>query len=125
MVAKQKALNIELPELAFSVTGSAIVTPKLIDDKKKYLNIKQVVVIFGMTETCAAGFQTQLNDDDDTVKDHVGLLENHLEAKVIDKDGKTVPFGQPGEMCLRGYCTMLKYWNDEEKTREVLSADKW
>ena len=36
-----------------------------------------------------------------------------------------VPFGTPGELCIRGYCNMQDYWEDEEKTNEMLSKDGW
>ena len=49
----------------------------------------------------------------------------HVEAKVVDLDGKIVAPGQRGELCIRGYCVMLNYWNDDAKTDEVLSADRW
>lgn len=48
-----------------------------------------------------------------------------MEAKVIDVDGRMVPFGQPGELCLRGYANMLGYWNDEAKTKEMIGPDHW
>ncbi|XP_055681833.1 medium-chain acyl-CoA ligase ACSF2, mitochondrial-like [Lutzomyia longipalpis] len=55
----------------------------------------------------------------------VGCAFDHLEVKVIDSDGKLVPFGTPGELCTRGYSTMIGYWENEEKTREVLGTDGW
>lgn len=36
-----------------------------------------------------------------------------------------VPFGTPGELCTRGYSTMLCYWNDEENTRKTITEDEW
>jgi medium-chain acyl-CoA ligase, mitochondrial len=50
---------------------------------------------------------------------------NHTEAKIVDENGNTVPFGTPGELCLRGYCTMLGYYDDDKKTKEIIDADRW
>ena len=36
-----------------------------------------------------------------------------------------VPMGTPGELWVRGYNVMLGYWNDEEKTREIIDRDGW
>ncbi len=47
------------------------------------------------------------------------------QVKVIDESGCVVPIGERGEMCTRGYTTMLNYWNDPEKTQEVISEDRW
>lgn len=44
---------------------------------------------------------------------------------MVDVDGHVVPFGQPGELCIRGYMTLMDYYDDTDKTREVLSADRW
>ena len=48
-----------------------------------------------------------------------------MQVKVIDEYGKVTPVGEKGELCIRGYCVMMGYWNDPEKTREVLGDDRW
>ncbi|CAG2061146.1 unnamed protein product, partial [Timema podura] len=50
---------------------------------------------------------------------------DYLEVKVVDTDGKVVPMETPGELMVRGYNIMLGYWGDEEKTAEVMGADRW
>ena len=44
---------------------------------------------------------------------------------VADSDGKPVPIGESGEILSRGYCVMLKYWNDEEKTAAAITKNNW
>lgn len=39
--------------------------------------------------------------------------------------GLIVPLGTPGELMIRGYCVMLEYWQDEAKTRECITKDRW
>lgn len=48
-----------------------------------------------------------------------------LVAKVVDENGKAVPFGTKGELWIRGYCVMLKYYNDEEATKKTINKDGW
>lgn len=48
-----------------------------------------------------------------------------MEAKIVDKQGNIVPTGVQGELAVRGYLVMSKYWNDPEKTAEVIDDDKW
>ena len=55
----------------------------------------------------------------------VNYVQEDFEAKVIDEDGNVVPFGTPGELCVRGYANMVGYWEDEEKTNEMLGKDGW
>jgi fatty-acyl-CoA synthase len=46
-------------------------------------------------------------------------------VKIVDSDGRVVPRGQSGELCTRGYSVMLGYWEDKEKTSEVIEATGW
>jgi fatty-acyl-CoA synthase len=50
----------------------------------------------------------------------------HLEIKIVDPaTGLTVPRGEPGELCTRGYSVMLGYWENPEKTAEAIDAARW
>lgn len=118
-------MSLDLPEIEFSIVGAAICTPKLVKDAKKYLRIKHFLSNYGMTETAACGFQSLHGEDEKVVMEHVGKVADNVEVKVVDKDGHAVPFGTPGELWIRGYCTMLGYFEEEKKTKEVLDADKW
>jgi fatty-acyl-CoA synthase len=70
--------------------------------------------------------QTRADDDLDRRVSTVGAIHPFLEAKIVDPvDGLTVPRGTAGELCTRGYSVMLGYWNEPEKTREVIDAARW
>lgn len=125
LVAKQRELKLDLPEIAFVNSGGAICTPKLVRDAESVLKAKKFRSIYGLTETTSAVFQSMPDDDNTKVQEFVGRVANHVEAKIIDQDGNAVPFGRPGELCLRGYFTMMEYWGDEAKTKEVMNSDKW
>lgn len=82
--------------------------------------------MYGLTESTAAVFQSlAIEEDEEKATSTVGYISDHLEVKVVDAENNIVPRGTPGELCLRGYCIMLGYWEDEEKTKEVLGADRW
>lgn len=125
LVAKQKELNFQLPKIEIANTGGAICTPQLVKDIENHLNVEKVRSIYGLTETTSAVFQSMLHDSNENLQSTVGALCDHVEAKVIDQNGNIVPFGQPGELCIRSYLTLIDYFDDEEKTKEVLGADKW
>ncbi|XP_069687354.1 medium-chain acyl-CoA ligase ACSF2, mitochondrial-like isoform X2 [Periplaneta americana] len=80
---------------------------------------------YGMTETSPLSFASLSTDPIDKVGTTVGYIMEHVEAKVVDDKGKSVPFGTPGELWIRGYLTMLGYWNDDKKTEETIGRDKW
>ncbi|MBR0936645.1 AMP-binding protein [Bradyrhizobium jicamae] len=81
--------------------------------------------VFGMTETSPVCLQTAANDPIERKVGSVGRIHPHVEVKVVDADGRTVPPGTPGEFCTRGYSVMLGYWNDPQKTLESIDADGW
>jgi fatty-acyl-CoA synthase len=56
----------------------------------------------------------------------VGRVHPHVEVKVVDPTtGRTVPRGEAGELCTRGYSVMIGYWNDQEKTDEAIDGQRW
>ncbi|MFV8309463.1 AMP-binding protein [Mycobacteroides chelonae] len=90
------------------------------------MHMAGVSIAYGMTETSPVSCQTLFDDDLDRRTATVGRVHPHIEVKIVDPDtGETVPRGQSGELCTRGYSVMLGYWNDEAHTREVLDADGW
>lgn len=78
-----------------------------------------------MTETSAAAFFSMPNESDEKSFNTVGHLQNHMEAKVVDTDGNVVPMGEPGELYVRGYATMLEYHSDVKATTATIGSDKW
>jgi len=90
------------------------------------MGMAEVTICYGMTETSPVSTQTGADDDLDRRTSTVGRTHPHLESKVIDPDsGLTVPRGTPGELCTRGYSVMLGYWNEPQKTAEVLDQARW
>ena len=90
------------------------------------MGMTEVTICYGMTETSPVSTQTGADDDLDRRTSTVGRVHPHLEVKVVDPaTGLTVPRGEPGEFCTRGYSVMLGYWNEPEKTAEVIDAARW
>ncbi|MCZ2810594.1 MULTISPECIES: AMP-binding protein [unclassified Modestobacter] len=90
------------------------------------MGMAEVTICYGMTETSPVSTQTAAEDDLERRTSTVGRVHPHLEVKVVDPNtGLTVPRGQTGEFCTRGYSVMLGYWDEPEKTAEVLDAARW
>ena len=89
------------------------------------MNMKEVTIAYGMTETSPVSFQCHADDPLDKRVSTVGRIHPHVEVKAIDEDGKIVPVGQPGELCTRGYSVMRGYWDDNERTSETIDASGW
>jgi fatty-acyl-CoA synthase len=89
------------------------------------MNMREITIAYGMTETSPVSFQSAVDDPLERRVSTVGRIQPHLEAKIVDSEGRIVPRGQSGELCTRGYSVMLGYWDDEEKTDEVIEAAGW
>lgn len=89
------------------------------------MNMREVGIAYGMTETSPVSFQTAMDDPLERRVSTVGRVQPHLEVKVIDESGAIVPRGQPGELCTRGYSVMIGYWDDPEKTAEAVDEEGW
>ncbi|MFO3724685.1 fatty acid CoA ligase family protein [Pseudomonas sp. HLMP] len=89
------------------------------------MHMAQVQIAYGMTETSPVSLQTGPDDDLEVRVTTVGRTQPRLESKIIDADGHTVPRGQIGELCTRGYSVMLGYWNNPKATAESIDVDGW
>ena len=87
--------------------------------------IEEMTICYGMTETSPVSTQTRTDDSFDRKVGTVGRVGPHLEVKVVDPaTGEEVPRGEPGEFCTKGYSVMIGYWEQPDKTAEVL-VDGW
>ncbi|WP_030252560.1 AMP-binding protein [Streptomyces violens] len=90
------------------------------------MHMAEVSICYGMTETSPVSTQTRRDDDLEHRTETVGRVLPHVEVKVVDPaTGDTVPRGEPGELCTRAYSVMLGYWEEPERTAEVIDADGW
>ncbi|AUM17679.1 AMP-binding protein [Rhodococcus ruber] len=90
------------------------------------MGMAEVSICYGMTETSPVSLQTRSDDTIDQRVSTVGRVGPHLEVKIVDPaTGLTVPRGEPGELCTRGYSVMLGYWNQPDKTADAIDAARW
>ncbi|MFI6876468.1 AMP-binding protein [Streptomyces sp. NPDC050400] len=90
------------------------------------MHMAEVSICYGMTETSPVSLQTRRDDDLERRTGTVGRVLPHIEVKVVDPvTGVTLPRGEAGELCTRGYSVMLGYWGEPEKTAEVIDAGRW
>lgn len=126
--------ELEHPQFAefdFSTlrTGIMAGSPCPVEVMKKVtslMNMDEVTIGYGMTETSPISTQTRADDSFDCRVSTVGRVHPHVEIRVADPEtGATLPRGASGEFCTRGYSVMLGYWNNEGATRKAIDADGW
>jgi fatty-acyl-CoA synthase len=90
------------------------------------MHMSEVTICYGMTETSPVSCQTKADEDMERRVSTVGRVHPHIEVKVVDPEtGVVRPRGTPGELCTRGYSVMLGYWEEPEKTAQVIDAARW
>jgi fatty-acyl-CoA synthase len=70
------------------------------------MNMSEVTIAYGMTETSPVSFQSYVDDPLDKRVSSVGRIHRHVEVKIVDEVGATVPVGVQGELLTRGYSVM-------------------
>ena len=115
-----------LSSLRTGVMAGSLCPPEIMKRVQSEMNMKEVSICYGMTETSPVSTQTQIGVPFEKQVSTVGTVQDHLEIKIIDPEtGEIVPRGESGELCTRGYSVMLKYWNDPEKTKQSLDENRW
>jgi fatty-acyl-CoA synthase len=89
------------------------------------MNLGEITIGYGMTETSPVSTQTLIGDTLDHQTATVGKVHPHVEVKIVDAEGRIVPAGTKGEFCTRGYSVMLGYWDDEERTAQAIDNAGW
>lgn len=109
-------------------TGIMAGAPCPIEVMKRVMNemhMNEVTIAYGMTETSPVSFQSAVDDPVERRVSTVGRVHPHLQVKIVDTNGRVVSHGTQGELCTRGYSVMRGYWDDPEKTHEVLDDAGW
>ncbi|MGO4778697.1 AMP-binding protein, partial [Lysobacter sp. 2RAB21] len=89
------------------------------------MHMQQVTIAYGMTETSPVSFQTVPEDPLARRVDSVGRVHPHVEVRVVDDHGDTVPRGEIGELLTRGYSVMQGYWGDPKRSAEAIDREGW
>ena len=115
-----------LSTLRTGVMAGSLCPPEIMKRVQSEMNMKEVSICYGMTETSPVSTQTKIGVPFEKQVSTVGTVQDHLEIKIIDPEtGKIVNRGESGELCTRGYSVMLKYWNDPERTKQSLDEERW
>ena len=128
-IAELGVPEFELYDLSSLRTGIMAGSPCPVEVMKQVIermNMDEVTIAYGMTETSPVSTQTGADDSIDQRVGSVGRVHPHVEIRVADPEtGETVARGESGEFQTRGYSVMEGYWNEEEKTAQAIDAEGW
>ena len=116
----------DLSSLRTGVMAGALCPPEIMKRVKEQMNMHEITICYGMTETSPVSTQTRIGVPFEKQIHSVGTIQDHIEIKIINPETKAiVPRGESGELCTRGYSVMLKYWNSLQATAQVIDEQRW
>ncbi|MBV1916996.1 MAG: AMP-binding protein, partial [Sphingomonadaceae bacterium] len=114
-----------LDSVRVSVTGASTVAPSIIEAIHSELGIPIVLNGYGLTECCGTATMSTAGDPPEILTTTVGKAVEGVEVEIMDDAGNILPCGETGEVMIRGKNVMLGYLDDEEATKEAITADGW
>jgi fatty-acyl-CoA synthase len=116
---------LDLSSLQTVMSGAAVVPAALVRRVTETFGCRTTIV-FGQTELHGVISQTQLDDSPEDQSETIGRPLPQVEVKITDPvTGEVMPVGQVGEICARGYQTMLGYFGMPQETAAALDGDGW
>jgi fatty-acyl-CoA synthase len=118
--------NYDLTSLRTGIMAGSPCPIEVMKKVQSIMHIPEMEIAYGMTETSPVSTQTRVGTPLDKQVSTVGQIHPHLEVKIVDPEtGLTVPRGDTGELCTRGYSVMLGYWNNEVSTNKAIDKARW
>ena len=115
----------DMSSMRTGVMGGAPCPIEVMKAVRAKMHMPGVTIIYGMTETSPVSFQSNVDDPVEKRVSTVGRIHPHVEVKIVDGNGATVPLGEQGEIVTRGYSVMRGYWDDPERTDEAIEQGGW
>ena len=116
----------DLSSLRTGVMAGALCPPEIMKRVKEQMNMHEITICYGMTETSPVSTQTRIGVPFEKQIHSVGTIQDHIEIKIINPETKAIVLrGESGELCTRGYSVMLKYWNSPQATAQVIDEQRW
>ncbi|KAM7308225.1 medium-chain acyl-CoA ligase ACSF2, mitochondrial [Ixodes scapularis] len=124
MIKEQQEGKYDVSSVRKGIMGGDSCPLEVVNNAMTTLNMQQFQTLYGTTEMGPAITCTDRAESTEQWIETVGKPLDHTEVKIVDSQGRIVPFNQSGELCARGYGVFKGYLKQEDKTREVV-RDNW
>ena len=114
--------RIDFSHLHLTLGGGMAVQRAVAERWKKTTGVT-LVEAYGLTETSPAACINPM--DLAEYNGSIGLPIPSTDACLKDEDGRLVPLGEVGELCIKGPQVMKGYWNRPDETANVIDGDGW
>ena len=114
------------PTTLKSVTSGGAPVPVAVMEQVKERMGTDIAIVFGQTESHGGITLTLPQDSFERKSATVGIPYPLVDVKIVNPaTGATVPVGERGELCCRGFLVMAGYYKMPEKTSDAIDADGW
>ncbi|HID97993.1 MAG TPA: AMP-binding protein [Thermodesulfobacteriaceae bacterium] len=118
--------RFDLTTLRTGIMAGAPCPPELTKQVMEKMHCREILIGYGETEASPLTHLTEPDDSLDRRINTVGRNLPHQEVKIVDTvSGRTLPLGETGEICFRGYHIMKGYYNDPEATSKAVDENGW
>jgi acyl-CoA synthetase (AMP-forming)/AMP-acid ligase II len=114
----------DLSSLRLAVTGASVVPVALVERLRAEL-FREVIIAYGLTESCGTVTIGDPHADPQTACRTVGKAIAGTEVIVGAPGGGPLPPGESGEVLVRGYNVMRGYFEDPAATAEAIDPAGW
>ena len=118
-----KLEDYELSQWRLMHIGAQPVPPSLIKHWKEYFPNHLYDTNYGLSESTGPGC-VHLGVENIHKVGAIGVPGYRWDCKIVDENLKEVPFGEVGELCVKGPGVMTCYYNDPKATAETI-VDGW
>lgn len=116
--------KFDLSSLRTGIMAGSPCPPETMREVMDRMNMREVTICYGLTETSPVFTQTSADDDIEHKCETVGRKHPPVDVRVIDpSDGHICGPGEPGELCCKGYNVMKGYYKMPDATAEAIDAD--
>jgi fatty-acyl-CoA synthase len=116
----------DLTSLRTGIMAGAPCPPELLRRVIAEMHCPDILIGYGETEASPLTHLTTRDDSEERRVNTVGRNLPHQEVKVVNVEtGRTVPMGEIGEICFRGYHIMKGYYRDPDATADALDEAGW
>lgn len=114
----------DLSCLRTGIMAGSSCPPDLMREVMEKMNMREITICYGLTETSPVFTQTSVDDDIEHKCETVGRKHPPVDVRVIDPDdGHICGPGEHGELCCKGYNVMKGYYKMPEETARAIDAD--
>jgi fatty-acyl-CoA synthase len=118
--------QFDLASLRTGVMAGSLCPEPLMRRVMTAMHLSEITIAYGLTEASPGITMTPRDASVARRSQTVGVALPELEVKVVDPaTGSTLPAGERGELCVRGYNVMKGYYNNARATAAAIDQDNW